>query len=86
MVMEQDCWSGPRQTTGETGSQSTGFPVESSKVKSNHLKEGTVPVLLQFRPASVTSNMGRETQDSWKKTGLYFRLQMKWPGPKCGAP
>lgn len=86
MVLEQECWSGSRQTAGETGSQSIGFPAQSSKVKSNHLKEGTVPVLLQLRAASVTSKAGRETQDSWKKPGLYCTLRMKWPGPTCGAP
>ena len=77
MVTEQGCWSGSTQTSWRTGSQSIGFPVESSKININYQKEGTIPVLLQFRPASITSNLGRETQDFWKKTDLHFRLQMK---------
>lgn len=77
MVVEQGCWSGSAQTSWRTGSQSIVFPVESGEININYQKEGTVPVLLRFIPASITSNLGRETQDFWKKTGLHFGLQMK---------
>lgn len=77
MEMEQGCWSGSTQTSWRTGSQSIDFPVESGKININYQKEGADPVSLQFRPASITPNLGRATQDFWTNTGLHLGLQMK---------
>jgi len=80
MVMEQGCWSGFTQTSCRTGSQSISFLVESSEININYQKEGTIPVLLQFRPASITSNLRSKTQNFWEKNRFTLQIanEMTW--------